>query len=71
MTLDLRGLIKSKLKIIKPAKHLLLLKQHVKKKKKKDVINVLIPNPLRFIYGFLLVSNTIGEDSHIIILSQY
>ena len=30
-----------------------------------------MPNPLGFIYGFLLVSNTIGEDSHIIILSQY
>lgn len=34
------GLIKSKSKVIKPAKHLSFLKQHVKK---KDVINVLIP----------------------------
>ncbi len=70
MTNDLgfEGLIKSKLKVIKPAKHLLFLKQHVKK---RDVINVQIPNPLRFIYGFLSVSSTIGEDSHIIILSQY
>lgn len=62
------GLIKSKLKVIKPAKHLSFLKQHVKK---KDVINVLIPNPPCFIYGFLLVSNTIGEDSRVIIQSQY
>lgn len=62
------GLIKSKLKVIKPAKHLSFLKQHVKK---KDVINVLIPNPPCFIYGFLLVSNTTGEDSRVIIQSQY
>lgn len=66
--LGFKGLIKSKLKVIKTKKHLLFLKQHVKR---KDVINVQIPNPLRFICGFLLVSNTIGADSHIIILSQY
>lgn len=71
MTLDLGGLIKSKLKVIKPAKHLPFSKQHVQKKRGGDVIKVLIPNPPCFIYGFLLVSNTIGEDSHAIIQSQY
>lgn len=41
--LGFKGLIKSKLKVIKPEKHLLFFrKQHIKK---RDVINVLIPNP--------------------------
>lgn len=63
--LEFEGLIKSKLKVIKPAKHLLSETTC----QKMDVINVLIRNPSRFI--FLLVSNTIGENSRIIILSQY